>query len=159
MTEENEERRFDPLGFALVGTFFVFSAASFVAPGYAGVGDPWRWIIYAVGVVSYLIGCVGFTVRVGDAYGGKEGFLLSVYVLALFTVATGLHLATVYIPMADWLLTAARIVAYVLVPPWSLLALVGVFRVIAGMTTEKRTDAVLALLALLPILVSLIGKP
>jgi hypothetical protein len=101
VTEESEGRRFNHLGFALVVTFFVFSAASFLAPGYAGVGDPWCWIIYAVGVVSYLIGCVGFTVRVGDAYGGKEGFILSVYVLALFTVATGLYLATVYIPMAD----------------------------------------------------------
>jgi hypothetical protein len=76
-----------------VGTFFVFSAASFIAPGYAGVGDPWRWIIYVVGIVSFLLGCVGFTVRVGDAYGGTAGFLLSVYLLALFTVATFLHLA------------------------------------------------------------------
>ena len=33
MTEENEDQRFNPLGFALVVTFFVFSAASFVALG------------------------------------------------------------------------------------------------------------------------------
>jgi hypothetical protein len=147
-----------------VGTFFVFSAASFIAPGYAGVGDPWRWIIYVVGIVSFLPGCVGFAVRVGDVYGGTAGFLLSVYLLALFTVATFLHLATVFIPMADWLLTAARIATYLLVLPWSLLTLLGVFRIIGGLfTPEHRTDAVFTILALLgallPLLASLLGKP
>ena len=165
VTEENEERRFDPLGFALVGTFFVFSAASFVSPGYAGVGDPWRWIIYVIGIVSFLLGCLGFTVTVGNAYGGTEGFLLSVYVLSLFTLATVLHLATVYIPMTNGLVTAARIVAYLLVLPWSLLMLLGVFRVIEGLSTPKhRTDAILTILALLgallPLLASLLfGTP
>ena len=128
------------------------------------MGDPWRWIIYVVGVFSYLVGCVGFTVAVGDAYGGKEGWLLSVYVLGLFTVVTGLHLATVYVPMADGLLIAARVVAYLLVWPLCLLTMLGVFRIVGGLrTAEHRTDAVLALLALLgallPILVSVIGTP
>jgi hypothetical protein len=45
---------------------------------------------------------------------------------------------------------AARVVAYVLVLPLSLLMMLGVFRVIGGLkNAEHRTDAVLALLALL----------
>jgi hypothetical protein len=100
VTEDPVRQRFNPTGFAMVVTLFVFSAASFVAPGYADVGDPWRWIMYAIGVLSYLLGCVGITVVVGNAYGGVEGFRLSVYVLGLFTLASALHLGTVYVPHA-----------------------------------------------------------
>jgi hypothetical protein len=162
--EEPEVRRFNPTAFAMVVTLFVFSAASFVAPGYAGIGDPLRWLLYAVGVLSYLAGCVGFAVAVGNAYGGDVGFRLSVYVLGLFTVVAALHLATVYVPMPGWVLIAVRLFTYLLVLPLSLLTMLGVFRVIGGLgTSEHRTDAALALLALLgallPILVSLFSNP
>jgi hypothetical protein len=48
--------------------------------------------------------------------------------------------------------------------PWGLLALLGVFRIIGGLSTpEHRTDAVLTIVALLgallPLLASLLGKP
>ena len=58
----------------------------------------------------------------------------------------------------------ARAVAYVLVLPLSLLTMLGVFRVIGGpKNAEHRTDAVLALLALLgallPLVVGVLGNP
>ena len=82
----------------------------------------------------------------------------------LLTVMVCLHLATVFIPMAAWLLAAARVTAYVLVLPLSLLALLGMFRVMKGLsTTENRATATLTALAplgaLLPILVGLLGNP
>jgi hypothetical protein len=161
VTGEPEDQRFDPTAFSMIVTLFVFAAASFVAPSYVGIGDPWRWILYAVGGLSYLAGCVGFAVAVGNRYGGDEGFRLSVYVLGLFTLATILHLSTVYVPMAGWVLTVLRLFAYILVLPLSLLTMLGGFRIIGGLRTgEHRTDAALALLgALLPILVSLLGNP
>ncbi len=162
VTEEGEGQRFKPVDFSMIGAFFVFSAASLVAPEYIGLEAPWRWIVYAVGGVFWLLGCLGFIVAVGRAYGGSEGFLLSVYVLSLFTLTTGLHLATVYVPVAGWLFAASRVFVYVLVLPLSLLTLLGAFRVLEGLSTPKsRTDAVLAALAilgaLLPVLVSLLG--
>lgn len=164
MTEGPERQRFNPTGFAMVVTLFVFSAASFVAPGYADVGDPWRWIMYAIGVLSYLLGCVGIAVVVGNAYGGVEGFRLSAYVLGLFTLSSALHLGTVYVPMPGWLLTALRLCEYILVLPLSLLTMLAVFRIIGALRTgEHRTEAILALLAvlgaLLPIVISVIGAP
>ena len=51
----------------------------------------------------------------------------------------------------------ARVVAYVLVLPLSLLMMLGVFRVTGGLkTAEHRTDVVLALLALLGALLPLV---
>ena len=57
-----------------------------------------------------------------------------------------------------------RVAGYVLVLPLSLLMMLGVFRVIGGLkNAEHRTDAVLALLALLgallPLVVSVLGNP
>lgn len=79
MSEENERPRFNPQRFSLA--FFVFSAASVVVPEYAGLVVPWRWIVYAIGFVSFLFGCLGTLVEVGGVYGGTAGFRMSVYLL------------------------------------------------------------------------------
>lgn len=147
----------------MLGAFFVFAVASVGAPEYVGVGDPWRWIFYVLGGLSWLLAGLGFVVAVGRAYGGSQGYWLSFYLFLLFTMEIGLHLATAHVPMADWLLTALRVFMYVIVLPLSLLALLGMLRVVEGLSTaENRTDAILAALAilgaLLPILVNLLGN-
>lgn len=76
------------------------------------------------------------------------------------TLTAALHLATVYIPMAGWLVTVLRLVAYLIALPFSILALLGLVRSIeAHPAPTNRTDAILTLLAflgaLLPILVTI----
>jgi len=132
------------------------------APQYAGLGDPGRWIVYAVGGVSFLIGAVGTAIEVGGV--SSQGFLHALHLLVLLAVAAGLHLLTVYVPMPGGFDTALRLVAYVLVLPWSILATLGLVRAIDALPTPtSRTDAILTLLAflgaILPILVSIFGTP
>ncbi len=163
MSEEGERPRFNPERFSLALAFFLFSAASFVIPEYAGLVAPLRWIAYAVGGVAFLVGFAGTAIEVGSVY--KQGFLHALYLFVLLAVAAALHLITVSVPMPGWLVSGLRIFSYVLVLPWSILATLGLVRAINALpTTTSRTDAILTLLAFLgalipPILASIFGTP
>ena len=99
MSEQGERPRFDPERFSLALAFFLLSAASFLAPQYAGLGNPLRWIVYAVGGAVFLIGFVGTAIEVSGVY--EQGFLHALYLFILLAATAALHLLTVYVPMPN----------------------------------------------------------
>lgn len=123
-----------------------------------------QWIIYALGFLSFLLGCVGFFVELIAVYKGSEGFLLLVYLLTLLALIVILHMATVYIPMGDGLVAVLRLLAMLISLPWLILFFIGAVSLIEAFPAPtNRTDAILTILgflgALLPILASIFGSP
>lgn len=161
---EEEHPTFNPYRFSVAVSLFVWSAVLFLAPEYAGIEGFWRWGIYAIGILSFLLGCAGFSVEVGGVYGGTENFLFVVYLSGLFALIAALHLATVYIPMWDWLVAVLRIASVILCLPLSILFFLGLVSILDVLPSPtNRTDAILTILALLgallPIVVSIFGSP
>ncbi len=163
-SSEQDHPSFNPYRFSVVIALFAWTTVLFLTPGYAGVGGGVQWIIYAVGLLSFLLGCVGFSIELISVYKGREGFLLLVYLLTLLALIVILHMVTVYIPIGDVLVMVLRIIAVLVSLPWLILFFIGVVSLVEAFPAPtNRTDAILTLLgflgALLPILASIFGSP
>ena len=163
-SSEKGSPSFNPYRFSVVIALFSWTTILLFTPGYAAVVGVVQWIIYAVGLLSFLLGCVGFSIELISVYKGRESFLLLVYLLALLALIVILHMATVYIPMGDVLVAVLRLIAVLVSLPWFVLFFIGVVSLIEAFPTPiNRTDAILTVLgflgALLPILASIFGSP